>query len=86
MLMNSYAFSSLLPVLCLLACLYSAVISQAVLIISIHETTSVSKGESCYTLVYEMTALTNTNNQNICWYNFSTFKNNLLHLEEENKE
>lgn len=28
-------------------------------------------------------ALTNTNNQNIRWDDFCTFKHNLLHLEEE---
>ena len=28
-------------------------------------------------------ALTNTNNQNIRWDDVSTFKHNLLHLEEE---
>ncbi len=30
--------------------------------------------------------LTNTNNQNICRNSFSTFKNNLLHLEEERSQ
>lgn len=36
-----------------------------------------------------MISLTNTNNQNICWDDLSTFEHNLLHLDEKgeiNKE
>lgn len=37
----------------------------------------------CETTKNVCIALTNTNNQNISWDNFSTFKHNLLHLEED---